>query len=201
MKTGFNLLKMQAEPPSAWTKIYGWVIGTARVVIIVAELTVLVAFGIRIYIDVQGKDLDARIDQSEAILNVMSSSEKRFRVIQNRTDMFRTIWNSSPDYSPLLTNINGLLPTSTSIKDLAISIDNKQLVISGTAPKSREQEIKDLEANLKADETYLKDVVLARLDDSPTQLKFTFTANLTNIIDKDFNNLLSTTSTDGNTEE
>ena len=178
MKKGFNLLKAQAEPPSVWTKVYDWVVGTARIVIIVIEMVVLVAFGIRIYIDMQSKELDKKIVQNEAIMGVMRESETTFRKIQNKTSTYRSIWIGSPDYALLIANINKLLPLSTSIRDFAINIDSQSITISGSAPKAKEEDIKNLESALKNDTEFLKDVALEKLDNSPDELKFLFRAKL-----------------------
>ena len=189
MKKGFNLLKPQAEPPSVWSKVYDWVLGSARIVIIVVEVIVLIAFGIRIIIDLQGKDLDQKIAQGEAVLNVLKDSELKFRQIQNKTSAYQSIWNNTKDYTALIENINSLLPVNTSIKDLLISIDQDVISISGIADKSREEDVRLLEENLKNNSPYLIDSALERLQDTPDQLKFLFRATLQNIQNKNINTI------------
>lgn len=191
MKKGFNLLKSQAEPPSVWSKLYEWVLGSARVIIILVEIVVLVAFGFKVWVDIQGKELDKSIERSEAIVNAMSTSEKEFRTIQAKTTAYKAIWDASYDYSKLLANINSLLPITSSIKDITVTFDKDQISISGVAPKSKESEIRNLEADLKTNSPYLKDTVLAKLDDTQTQLKFLFTAKIVNLEKKSLNTIVT----------
>ena len=189
MKKGFNLLKTQAEPPSVWTKVYDWVIGTARIVIIVIEVIVLVAFVIRIFIDLQGKELDKKIEQGEAILNVLKTNEADFRLIQSKTSTYSTIWNSTPDYSEMIATINASLPINVSITNLTISINKDTLTITGVADKKKEADIVDLETNLKNNLPYLTNSVLDRLQDTTDQLTFSFRATIVNITNKNLSDI------------
>ena len=189
MKKGFNLLKTQAEPPSVWTKVYDWVIGTARIVIIVIEVIVLVAFVIRIFIDLQGKELDKKIEQGEAILNVLKTNEADFRLIQSKTSTYSTIWNSTPDYSEMIATINASLPINVSITNLTISINKDTLKITGVADKKKEADIVDLETNLKNNLPYHTNSVLDRLQDTTDQLTFSFRATIVNITNKNLSDI------------
>ena len=184
MKRGFNLLKAQAEPPSVWSKVYDWVLGTARIIIIVVEVVVLVAFVIRVIIDLQAKDLDNKITQSEAVLNVLRTNEAEFRTIQGKTSSYTKIWNGTPDYTDIIKSINASLPINTSIKDLNISVAKDSLSITGTADKAKEADIVNLETSVKNNLPNLTDSILQELKDSTDQLKFTFQAKIININNK-----------------
>jgi len=154
-------------------------------VIVTAEVAVLVAFGIRLVIDLQSKDLDSKISQEETVLAVLNQSENDARVVQSKTATYKMIWNNIPDYSVVMKSIDGLLPSNTPIKGLAISINGSSLTISGTANKSNEADIQALETNLKSNSIYLKDSVMNRLEDSSGQLRFTFNSTLVNVPNKD----------------
>lgn len=189
MKKGFNLLKIQPEPPSVWTKFYDWIVGTARVVIIIVEIIVLVAFGVRVVVDMQAKNIDKQVAQHEAILGVMGGGETQFRRVQAKTNAYKQIWNNSPDYLDIITRINAVLPVNNTISNLTITIDKQNVLITGTAPKSKEEDVKKLEDNLKNNLPFLSDTVLQKLEDSTDQLKFTFSATLTNVSNKVFTNI------------
>jgi len=184
LKKGFNLLKIQAEPPSVWTKIYNWVLGTARVVIVTIEVMVLIAFVIRIVVDLRGKELDAQIERGEAVLDVLKASEEQFRIIQAKTAAYKQIWTNTPDYSDLIENINSLLPVNTSISELTIYIDKEIITISGVAAKRKEEDVRLLESNLKDNSPYLTNSTLEKLQDSQDLLTFQFRATLKNINNK-----------------
>lgn len=164
-----------------WSKVYDWVLGTARIIIIFIEVIVLIAFVIRIVVDLRGKDLDSQIERGEAVLNVLKTSETQFRIIQAKTAAYQNIWTNTPDYSLLLENINSLLPVNTSISELTIYIDKEIITISGIAAKTKEEDVRLLESNLKNNSPYLTDSALEKLQDSQDVLKFQFRATLINI--------------------
>ena len=78
MKKGFNFLKPQIEPPSAWTSIYEWITKTAKAVLIVFEIAVILALVIRIFVDVQAKNIDEQIDTLETIMQSRSFEEQKY---------------------------------------------------------------------------------------------------------------------------
>jgi len=59
---GFNLLKPQKTPPTLWEKIYAWVLGTARIIVIIVEIIVVFSFGARIAVDTIASRLDKEVE-------------------------------------------------------------------------------------------------------------------------------------------
>lgn len=189
MKRGFNLLKAQAEPPSVWTAIYDWVLGTARIVIIVVEVIVLIAFGIRVVVDLQASELDKKIERAETFVEFVATNEAQFRMIQAKTTSYNTIWNSTPDYTNILASINAALPINSSISDLVVSVQDDSLTINGIAEKQNEADIVALETSLKNSLPFLRNSTLEKLENSSNQLTFSFRATIVNIPNKDLSDI------------
>lgn len=145
MKQGFNLLKPQIEAPSVWTVVYKWVVGTARIVLIITETAVIAALVIRIAIDVQGKDLDEKITNYEGILNVRKEEEKKYLGLQSKTVNYRDSFDNNLVYS---SGVNVLLNnTPLSFSKIDISITGSKISYSGEGPNA---DIKKLEGYIKS---------------------------------------------------
>ena len=139
MKQGFNLLKPQQEAPSVWTTIYAWIVGTARVVLIITETAVIAALVIRIVIDVNGKNLDEKVASFESIINIRANEEKKYVDIQSKTKEYQTVIDKSISYSAILNTLNKNIPGSFS--NVSISITGNKLIITGEAPNEAIQKM------------------------------------------------------------
>jgi hypothetical protein len=149
IKKGFNLLKPQLEPPTVWTKIYDWVLGTARVIIIVVQIIVVIAFAIRMVVDVQSKNLDREIVAKESVLSSLQESELRFKKIQKQTAAFEKALNISMIYSAIFAELNVLMPNNAT--ELNIQFVSTSILISGKASVSA---IGNLETELKTSRNF-----------------------------------------------
>ncbi|MCA9383572.1 hypothetical protein KC909_04345 [Candidatus Dojkabacteria bacterium] len=132
---GFNLLKPQIEPPTVWTKIYEWIVGTARLIVIVVEIVVVIAFGFRVVLDIQGNQLTEQIDDKERILNAFQEAESRYVRVQNKTRAFNFSWTDATIYTDVYVEINGYLPQDAT--ELTVQVDGDLIFITGTAPISQ----------------------------------------------------------------
>ncbi len=157
-KIGFNLLISQIEPPTLWTKIYDWMVGSARIVMISIELVVIVAFGLRVFLDVESKNLDEEIANKENILRAFQSSEVRFRKIQDHVNAYAKSWEEANVHSSIYAEVNTYLPQNP--VEMSVQIDTTTVVVSGTATGN---EIAFLENAFKNSSTF-RDAQLVKLD-------------------------------------
>jgi Tfp pilus assembly protein PilN len=172
LKQGFNFLKPQVEPPSVWSRVYEWVVGTARIILVVAEVGVILALFIRVVIDIQGKQLDDQIANLEAVMQVLQPDEFKYRNLQQRIESYETVWTNGKYYTPVMTLINSSIPKTA--LDIEIKLTGNILQISGRATNP---EIKQMENDLKTSPYFIK-TKLTSLDVSDTKLnaklRFTF---------------------------
>ncbi len=143
-RLGFNLLRPQLSPPTSWDKIYQWMVGTARIIVLLVELVVIAAFGIRVVVDTIGKNLDKDIERKQVELEAYKSSELQYLEIQNKTDSYRTLWEQSSNLSEKMVYVNELLESYYGL--INVKIDQEELSITGELPLSF---VRELENSLK----------------------------------------------------
>lgn len=172
MKQGFNFLKSQVEPPSVWTRVYDWVVGTARIILIVFEVAVVIALCIRIVVDVQSKNLDDQISNVEKILDIRKFEESKYRLIQNKINAFTTAWTTSNTYSDAYDAINNFIPLSAT--EYRVVISDQTITIGG---KATNEDIGAMEKSLK-ESLLLKDTKLTTLETGLGLSKFSFISTI-----------------------
>lgn len=146
---GFNLLKKQKEPPTTWEKIYAWVLGTVRVIVIIVQILVVGSFVARVVIDTQAKNLDKELEKREKTLGGFSETEERYRTIQQRSSNYRGIWENSSSYADQMSEIdNALIGNYTTLN---VIVDEGNLVIRGEADINN---IGQLEDRIKSSDSF-----------------------------------------------
>lgn len=149
-KRNFNLLKPVAPPKTVWDKVYDWLLGRARIVILITEILIGIAFFAKVIQDTDAKnkeDLIARLTQE---LNFYADRlEPEFRVIEAKDISYETLWNNSNKYSEVLTEIYSYIANASS--EINIRVDGREVTIFGTEDLSI---LQTLEANLKSSQTF-----------------------------------------------
>jgi hypothetical protein len=126
----FNFLKPAIPAPTGWDKVYDWLIGRARVVMIVAEVVVAFTFITKVIVDTQAKALEDEIRRKDIELAQFElSTEPVLRSLQNKARTYKKLWNSATQYGPLLSEINAYVLNPGS--DLLITFNNTNILISG----------------------------------------------------------------------
>lgn len=148
-KKGFNLLQPQEAPPTFWDKIYAWVLGTARVIIIAVELVVLGVFVGRFIVDGNTKNLDEQISVEQRRLDALATKEESFRKIQNKLAVYEEMWVGASSYTSVLREIDTYLPSSSA--DITLQVSGRDLVIRGFADLTA---ISSLEKSMKSSDSF-----------------------------------------------
>lgn len=157
---GFNLLSDRTSPPDMWDKIYDWVTNVGRVIVIVVEFVVIVAFATRIVVDTQTKGLLEREEQNSQTLEAFRDSELRFRDWQSKFDSYRISWNNGSSLANLTAELTNSLPSD--IEELTLSISAGAVDVSGV---STPVSLAPYESVLKASTTF-EEVVVPNLEAS-----------------------------------
>lgn len=149
-KKSINLLEERNAPLTFWERIYTWVTNTCRVIVIVVEAIVLVAFGLRFYYDRQLSDIEDEIEKEASILQNYQQQEQELRELQINLTAYSEIWDNSSSYKDIITEINGIIPKDAS--ELRIGFNDNKVTVSGIIDR---ESISDLEGDMKNSQTFV----------------------------------------------
>jgi len=171
-----NLLPRKGFESSTSGRILAWILSTFRIIVIVTEIIVMVAFLSRFWFDAQNSDLNEKIQQKQAILSASQEFEIRFKDVQKRLEVYKNLTQNKSLNSEIIGIISISTPPDIILDKL--SVNSKVLEITGTTPN--EASIQQLIVNL-ADKQKFKEVGLAKTSTSPENpqiLIFTIVANV-----------------------
>ncbi len=144
----FNLLKPVTPPPSAWDKIYEWILGKARIVVLITEIIIAVAFVFKVIEDTTAKNKDKQIDQLNSELTLYSQQlEPEFRQIQNKAGDYIVLWDSSSEYNNVINEVFSYIENPSS--DVSVRAGKGTISITGFDDLSQLQKLEDSMKNSK----------------------------------------------------
>ena len=144
-KRNFNLLKPLKPPSTSWDKIYDWLIGKARVVILCVELIVAVTFMFKVIVDTTAKNKDTEIEKlNEELAFYSIDLEPKFRKLQDKSDAYIRVWNGSNSYTGVIQELISYVDNEDS--QVSINVKDSVLVISGY---ENLDSLKSLESSIK----------------------------------------------------
>lgn len=146
----FNLLKPYVPPASGWDRIYEWLLGKARIVMLIVELIVVATFVTKVVIDTQAKGLEDEIKVKDFELQRLAVSvEPAIRKLQNKTEMYKILWDKSSSYASVLSEVHSYIPNPGA--ELLVAINRDELTISGVDNFSS---LAEIERAMKASTTF-----------------------------------------------
>lgn len=165
-----NLLPREEFLASTAGRILTWVLTTFRIIVIVTEMLVMIAFLSRFWLDARNTDLSENIQQKQAVLASSLDFEKEFKDVQARLQIFSDFTSGKDQLSKSLNSITSLLPPDVILEN--ISFSNQGIEISGLSVS--EVSIQQFTVNLKSDNNFKK-VALGNIktDEKVQALKFT----------------------------
>jgi Tfp pilus assembly protein PilN len=131
-KEQINLLSQKGLANSTTGRVLLWVLSTFRIIVIVTEILVMVAFLSRFWLDAQNNDLDDELKQKQAVLSAYSDFESNFVDTQKRLDFYSTLTKDELIASDQLTILSSSLPSDTRL--VSISFASNELTIEGLSP-------------------------------------------------------------------
>ena len=148
-----NLAKNRGESLS--DRIIAFALTIGRVLIIVTEVVALGAFLYRFGLDRQLVDLHDRIQQEEAIVNLLKDSETSYRNLQDRLTLEGNIAENSSYSIKLYQDVFAMVPSDMSL--VTVSLSDTNIHIEGTIPSlvSLSGFVKKLQADSRVDSVSL----------------------------------------------
>lgn len=178
MKRNFNLLKPLQPPPTVWDKVYLWFIDKARIVILVAELIIAVAFILKVIEDTDAKNKDKEIEKLRNEISFYAPElEPSFRNVQTRSDKYLLIWNNSTKYYDALNEIVSYLPSNTS--EVSIRFGDGEIGVFGYDDLDSIRVLEDaLKNSLNFSNTKVSDLTLGQGDVVQSKGRYGLTAKI-----------------------
>jgi len=112
-----NLLPSEEFNASTTGRILRWATGTFRLIVIVTEMVVMMAFLSRFWLDAQNSTLNNAIKLKSAQISAQASLEKQFRGIQSKLETFNQL-SQDQKTSDLIGKITNKVPGSVTLSGI-----------------------------------------------------------------------------------
>ena len=129
--SGINLLPKDSFEFSAVGKTLKWTITIGRVLVVLTEFVVLLAFASRFYFDRKLSDLGDQLIQKEAQINAYASVETQMRKVLAKQAPVEKILAGGVNFASKINGLTQVLPTGTVLDTL--TLDQKSMSLTGTS--------------------------------------------------------------------
>ena len=120
-----NLLYPQGSEKKIYVNFLHWLVTYGRFIIIVVELVVLVAFGMRFSYDAQLADLKERIKKQSELLENYIVDEPRIVQLQKKLEFIKKNQANNPNWTLVFTELGNEMPPTVKLTSLSIDQDVK----------------------------------------------------------------------------
>jgi Tfp pilus assembly protein PilN len=145
-KGQINLLPEAGFEVTSAGRVLSWILSTFRIIVIVTEIIVMIAFLSRFWLDAQNTDLNDEIEEKTAVLTASKNFEREFENTQDKLKIFSELTTSEGKYTQVLSTVTSYLPTDLFLS--VLTFKENALEIEGYT--SNEISIEQLMVNLSA---------------------------------------------------
>lgn len=179
-KKEISLLPSEENSNSFLARFLKWLTSVGRVVIVVSELIVILAFLSRFWLDRKNSDLSEIVRQQKAIINSTQEFEKDYLSLQQRLAYIKNFYKSEPKYVDKLNVLVQSMPPGIFFQNLSLNKDEKSSTISAEAELYSYQEdvIVDFIANLKLNQG-INSVQVQKIEKKTKDSRYYLTISLT----------------------
>lgn len=132
-KREVNLLLAKSLQTNTLGRMLAWILSSFRIIVIVTEIIVMIAFLSRFWLDAQNSDLNEDLKNKTRIIEESEGFIQEFKDVQNRLVIAGLIV-SQGSYSQIVKDITPLLPKNLYLTQ--ISLSNDGLNLSGSSLES-----------------------------------------------------------------
>ncbi|MBI4059035.1 PilN domain-containing protein [Candidatus Microgenomates bacterium] len=125
-KKSISLLPQDEFAASPLGRVLTWALGAGRVIVIITELAVILAFLSRFWLDRRLTDLNEQIDAKSHLVAASSNFENQFRSLQNRINLVAQKQNKD-DLFKIVNNIVTLIPPEVKLTQLTVNQEDIQI--------------------------------------------------------------------------
>lgn len=130
-KKKINLLVREGFEHTTVGRVLNWSLSAGRVIVIITELIVIIAFLSRFWLDKSLTDLNNKNASLKAQIQAASSFEEEFRNAQERLSAYKKLDARAEKTGELIRKISALLPADASLT--GISFVEKEITLRGIA--------------------------------------------------------------------
>ncbi len=149
-KEQINLLPQKGFAMSTTGRVLLWILSTFRVIVIVTEIIVMIAFLSRFWLDAQNTDLNDEIQQKQAVLTSYSRFESDFKNAQKRLEIFSGLSADQRITSDAINEVSSRVPAGVYLTKA--SLHQRDITIEGLSPN--ETGIQQYIVNLQSSEYF-----------------------------------------------
>jgi len=166
-KDQINLIPRRGFESTTTGRVITWLLGTFRIILIITELIVMIAFFSRFFLDSKNSELNEDINQKKSIIQSFANTENNFISVQNKLNLFTILTKDKDKHINILDSIRTSLPENIEELSLTdINIQNDSINLSGISISERaiQQFIVNLETSSSIKNVGLQDVTNKRND-------------------------------------
>lgn len=149
-KEEINLLPQRGFESTTTGRVLAWVLSSFRIIVIVTEIIVMVAFLSRFWLDAQNTDLTEDLERKQAVLSSSLNFEKEFKDTQKRLKIYSDLTSDKLSKATVANTISKLLPPDIFLT--IITFNDREIGISGISPN--EKSIQQLIVNLNSSDIF-----------------------------------------------
>ncbi len=153
-----NLLQKEDFSATTAGRVLSWILSTFRIIVIVTEILVMLAFLSRFWLDAQNTDLNEQIKQKQAVLVASLPFEKDFKDTQARLKVFSDFAEEEGIIADSFATISSRLPPDILLSSIAYIEGGVEIQGFAVNEKSIQQFIVNL-----YDESSIEEVTLGKV--------------------------------------
>ncbi|MCS7091812.1 MAG: PilN domain-containing protein [Patescibacteria group bacterium] len=142
-----NLLPSKSFSQTVAGRILSWTASTFRIIVIITELLVMIAFLSRFWLDAKINDQKDEISNKKAAISATLDFEREFRDLQSKLEIYKNITDNSHQKSNWFNEITSSLPADVYLTSINYSAKTG-LNLEGVSPN--EVSIQQLITNIQS---------------------------------------------------
>ena len=123
-----NLLPKDSFSYSALGKFLTWATTSGRVLVVLTEFVVLLAFGSRFYFDKKVNDLKEEVDQKQVQIQAFADTERTIRTILNKQTPINNYLTKNIAFGEMYDELGRIMPTGVKLEKLTLDSTGMSLV-------------------------------------------------------------------------
>jgi len=145
-----NLLPQEEFTSSTLGRVLTWILSTFRILVIMTELIVILAFLSRFWLDARTTDLNEEIKQKQAIVVASSDFEQKLRSAQEKLKIYSQMTAGGKKATNLINTTSSYLPPEVLL--VSVSQIEKEIQVKGQS--FTERAIAQFIVNLESSEVF-----------------------------------------------